>query len=509
MTPIRSSHVAVAVLLLFGCSGTDEAPDTAELPGGSVTLWTDRSELFMEHPALIVGKASRFAVHLTWVSDFSPVTEGTLSLEFTSASGGRLSTGVDAPSSPGIFRPTATFERPGGYSMRMIIRGRSIDTIHVDAIPVYDSADEVQAEEEPSGGEQEIVFLKEQQWKTDFMISTVRRQLITGTVRAACDVIPKLNYEAVVSAPFTGIIPAEGNSDLPTVGHNVKAGKVLAVMTPSAETAGGIENFSSRYIGAKSDLDLAELEFARSKKLFAGGLISEKEYQEAEAEFREADATYRTLNRFAQNSGGDDSFTAFALRSPISGTIVDARVVPGKHIDAGEELYHIIDASTVWIRANVASTEIGRLLSPDRAWISLAGLDAEIELNEENGRLVSLATAIDPDTRTFPVIFELRNPAKFVRIGMFGEVTIAVGTPRESIVVPESALLEDEGRYSVYVQLGGEAFAKRDVTLGNRNGGIVEILDGVSAGEHVVTTGAYQVRLASLSSQLPAHGHEH
>lgn len=77
------------------------------------------------------------------------------------------------------------------------------------------------------------------------------------------------------------------------------------------------------------------------------------------------------------------------------------------------------------------------------------------------------------------------------------------------MVVPESALMEDEGRFSLYVHVEGESFSKRDVTVGQRNGSEVELHDGVKEGERIVTKGAYQVRLASMSSQLPAHGHEH
>jgi cobalt-zinc-cadmium efflux system membrane fusion protein len=61
----------------------------------------------------------------------------------------------------------------------------------------------------------------------------------------------------------------------------------------------------------------------------------------------------------------------------------------------------------------------------------------------------------------------------------------------------------------VYVQAEGETFERRPVTLGPRAGGVVQVLDGVKAGERVVTTGAYLVRLASLSTSAPAHGHVH
>jgi multidrug efflux pump subunit AcrA (membrane-fusion protein) len=69
--------------------------------------------------------------------------------------------------------------------------------------------------------------------------------------------------------------------------------------------------------------------------------------------------------------------------------------------------------------------------------------------------------------------------------------------------------VDDAGRPIVFVQRGGEAFERRPVTLGARSGNVVQVTGGVMVGERVVTTGAYLVRLASLSTQVPSHGHVH
>ena len=76
-------------------------------------------------------------------------------------------------------------------------------------------------------------------------------------------------------------------------------------------------------------------------------------------------------------------------------------------------------------------------------------------------------------------------------------------------MVPASAVVDDGGRPIVFVQREGETFERRPVTLGARAGDVVQVVEGVKAGERVVTRGAYLVRLASLSTQVPAHGHVH
>jgi multidrug efflux pump subunit AcrA (membrane-fusion protein) len=116
---------------------------------------------------------------------------------------------------------------------------------------------------------------------------------------------------------------------------------------------------------------------------------------------------------------------------------------------------------------------------------------------------------IDPVTRTLPITFAFDNREAGLPVGqtvflhLFGEST----TPGP--VVPTSALVDDAGRPIVFVQTGGETFERRPVTVGARAGALVEIVNGVRPGERVVTRGAYLVRLASLSTTVPAHGHVH
>ena len=79
----------------------------------------------------------------------------------------------------------------------------------------------------------------------------------------------------------------------------------------------------------------------------------------------------------------------------------------------------------------------------------------------------------------------------------------------DALVIPVSSLIEEQGNFFVYVQAEGESFQKREVQLGANDGINVQVLSGVSEGERVVTKGAYQIKLSSMSGTMPAHGHEH
>ena len=76
-------------------------------------------------------------------------------------------------------------------------------------------------------------------------------------------------------------------------------------------------------------------------------------------------------------------------------------------------------------------------------------------------------------------------------------------------VIPESAIIDDAGRPIVFVQIGGETFVRRPIKLGVRNGGMAQVREGLQAGDRVVTKGAYLIRLSTMSSSVPAHGHVH
>ena len=107
------------------------------------------------------------------------------------------------------------------------------------------------------------------------------------------------------------------------------------------------------------------------------------------------------------------------------------------------------------------------------------------------------------------MVFTVENPDSHLPAGAFARVFVVNGEARSALAVPESALVDDNGMFVVFVQVGGEAFERRVVRVGVRDGGYVEVLSGAQAGEHVVTAGAWSVKLAASSGAIPAHGHAH
>jgi multidrug efflux pump subunit AcrA (membrane-fusion protein) len=122
---------------------------------------------------------------------------------------------------------------------------------------------------------------------------------------------------------------------------------------------------------------------------------------------------------------------------------------------------------------------------------------------------VAISDVVEPTTRTLEVRYALDNREERIPVGRGVRLRLFIGEPENLPAVPESAIVDDGGRLVVFVQTGGESFERRPVRVGNREGGYVHALEGLEPGERVVIRGAYLIRLAAMSSQIPSHGHVH
>lgn len=491
----------VGVALLSGCGpgspeGDAAANGAAEPAGGAVTLWTDSTELFMEHPALIVGAPDKFAVHLTDLTDFAPLRSGRITLRFEPEAGGEpLIVTQDEPRAPGIYGPAPEFTRAGVYDLTITVESpQARDVLRVPGLRVY--ATVAEAPQDDGGEEGGISFLKEQQWQTPgFMTAFATVGEVAESFQATGRIIPAAGRMARVSAPVAGIIEASGVAQSPAPGQRVSKGQILAVLTPALGEGG------SAYAAARAALREAEHEHARATRLLAVEAVPERRLHEAEIRLtaaREALTAFGALGE-ARSDG------RIAIRAPLSGVVASRSVALGSRVDAGAELFTVVDPTVVWVEANVPAAEAARVSAKSAATFRVPGSDAVRSVR----RTVSVGSIIDSVSRTVTVIYEVANPDGHLKIGMNAQVAVGVGRQIEGVVIPATAVLDEDGRAIAYVQLSGELFEKRELQLGGTSGKRTLVLSGIAVGERVVTGAAYQVRLASLSTSVPEHGHEH
>ena len=198
------------------------------------------------------------------------------------------------------------------------------------------------------------------------------------------------------------------------------------------------------------------------------------------------------------------------LTAPIAGRVIAAEHIEGEHMDAHQEVFRIVNAEHVWVLAHVSEFDLPEMPATPRATMTLAAVpDKPIDITSAGGRLVDIGTVIDADSRTIPIRFELPNKDGALRIGMYVTVNLETQRTVDALAIPEEALVLDNGKPSAYVLLQGESFEKRDLVLGVKDAGFVEVKTGLKVGERIATRGAYEIKLSSLSTATFGHGHVH
>lgn len=487
----------LAILVGAGCgSGEEEAAQEAHEHGSgtAVTIWSDSTELFFEYPPMIAGDTGEpWAIHVTRLADYSPISEGVLTLAFRGPNGQVFTTTSQAPARPGIYTPSPQLPEPGTYDLVMDIDGpRLTDRVGAGEIQVYASEEDVRPANEGGGGG--ITFLKEQQWPIDFGVARAEEREIPYTIEVSGEIVPTAGRVAEVSAPVSGLALAGSNLSAPATGQRVAAGQSMAVLSPTTQ--------DNSYAEARANVERLRREVERLQRLYEAEAIPEKRLVEARHDLEIAESALEAIG--GDGSSGDGY--RFVVRAPISGVVQQRRFTPGQRVEAGEPLFEIINSSVVWLRLKVPARHAAVVGAARNAVFQPEGSDIQFRAD----RIVSVAGAIDPESRTLPVVLEVDNSDNRLKVGQFVQAQLAVGGTRTGVAVPSDAVMREDGQAVLYVQTGGESFERRPVVLGPTDGTRTLIASGLTAGEYVVVEGAYQVYLASLgTTEVGDHGHPH
>jgi len=499
--------IAMLSLLVFSCQSTEDhghphdengghSHASEEKPTVDYTVWTDQTELFVEFPALVVGETSRFAAHFTVLNEHQPVREGSVTVSLIEGDKGIRHT-VDAPSSPGIFGPSLQPKEAGVYQLVFELKTPAYsDRIVLNNIPVFASLYEVK-KALGGGGENgnAITFLKEQAWKMEFQTAPVLKKQVFQTIPTSgvWKVAPS-DYQTLV-APASGRVSF--SPGILTEGSAVKKGQVLMTISSAGLTS---NNLSAEIQKAKAEFEQVKSEYERKKELYNSKIVPKAEFEQVEEKYQVAKTNYETLSS-GYSAGGKQ------VKAPMNGFIKSIQGVNGGFANQGDALVTVTSHKSSLLEVQVSpkySTELQNIQNimyqpKQGTWSSI---------KEKGGKVLSVGKEVEADQPLISVYAEVNEGVEMPE-GSFTEVQLAVGKSTESVVVPTSCLMEDYGNYSVIVQLSGESFERRNVILGKRNGSEVEIIKGLADGEVVVTKGAYQVKMASMSGQAPAHGHAH
>ena len=510
---MKTGLMLLSVLFLAACGEQKSAePKQAtvapERRTESRTYWSAKTELFVEFPELVQGEESRFAIHLTRLDDFTPVSTGRSEVAVIYKDGTSESFSTDKPSKAGIFGVTVKPTRAGQAALEIRLQSPALSDAHrLEEIQVYSTLADAPTGDAPET-EETLSFLKEQQWVLDFGTELAAPAMLRESIVVPAEVTPRSGGEVAVTAPLAGRLSGE---DFPVIGTRVTQGQTLAFVIPPTAVPNDRAALDLAKAEADAALDYARRDRERASRLVDAGAAPAKRLDEARTVERTAQARLRAaeerIRQFdaTRAAEGAGTATAFAIKAPITGQVVEMAASPGMNLKDGETLFRILDTERIYVSAIVPEADYPRIRTLSGAEIEIPGLDQPRAV----GRLVSVGKVVDPATRTFPIVYEATNTDARIAINQTVTIRLFLSNASRGTTVPESALVDDGGRPVVFIQREGESFVRRPVELGRRQAGLVEITSGVEPGDRVVTRGAYLIRLSALSTQIPAHGHVH
>lgn len=491
----------VILLLMAACTGNKTVDHEAEHEGPKVllTVYNDEFELFAEADPLVSGASSNILSHFTLLTDFKPFASGSVTLKLT-VNGQTIEETAENPVRTGIYSFDVTPAGAGKGTMEFLLRSETGESrIVVPEVMVYQDAGEAEAdvEKNAAGQANTTSFTKEQSWKIDFSTGYAVHEPFGQVIKTTAVVQPAPGDESVVTARSGGAVTYTGKNILE--GTAVSRGQTLLIIRGSGFAE---DNSDVRFAEAQNNYEQAKADYDRAMLLAADKIVSDKQLIEAKTRYENARSVFENLKQNFSRAGQ-------AVTSPMAGYVRQLLVENGQHVEAGQPLMVISQNSTVLLRAEVQQRYARFLNSISTAAIRCADDSKTYTLEELGGKILSVGKAATADSYLIPVSVEVKNIAGFVP-GSFVEVWLKTVTDATALTVPNSALIEEQGAFFVFVQVTPEKFEKRFVKTGATDGIRTEVTDGLKDDERIVTKGAIVVKLAQATGTLDAHsGHVH
>ncbi len=299
-----------------------------------------------------------------------------------------------------------------------------------------------------------------------------------------------------------------------SLGQDMAEGDVLAVIH-SADFG----QAKAEFLQVAARLQLATATFEREKDLHEKKVSSGADYLSALNELKAAQAYYAAAERRLRLFGLDAEhvetvkdekengrFAELVLRAPQAGTIIAQNISAGALVGTEQSLYTIADLSHVWVWCDLYEKDLDIIherISSDQkvtAKVRVKAFAPEIF----DGTVDLIGSQVDEYTRTIKVRVQVINVERKLKPGMFAEAEISIPLEGSVTVVPAGAVVRDEGKTFVFQHWKDDLWMRRDVRVGASQGGLVEVLDGPSAGATVIARGAFMLKSDILREKMGA-----
>ena len=244
----------------------------------------------------------------------------------------------------------------------------------------------------------------------------------------------------------------------------------------------------------EADLSFARTNLDRNKSLFDRQLLPRQSLDDAEARFQASQAQLDLAQaQLQQASSRRDELRInlgnTTVNSPVTGFVAKRLVDPGAYVTQNVTLLSVVDISTVRLVVNLVERDLRKVSVGASAAVTVDAYPGETF----TGRVARVAPVLDPSTRTAEMEVEIPNGPGRLKPGMYARVRMTSARKANALVVPKAAVVDVQGRKGVYMVQKNQAVF-RAVTVGLEEPNRIEVTDGLSEGDAVVTTGASALR---------------
>lgn len=336
-----------------------------------------------------------------------------------------------------------------------------------------------------AGASMHIEIAKETQFL--FAVKTARTEMnnFSPSVNLFGTVMPTSYGRAVLQSPQTGVI----RSLKVTVGQNVKKGELLASLEQSID-AGTRIDWLTRQGELNAELKAAKKEYDRLKGV--EDIAAKKEIDEAERRLTTARENLNEFQKLGSTGSGNSKITL--LYAPISGKVDNFNLSIGSTVNAGQEILTITDINTVYVEAQVFDKDAERVKS---------GKEYLVECSDDHStrkvKPITITPSINVSNQSQRVLFEMENTDGDFKIGEFVNIRVFNEQASRSLVLPNSAITEINGKPAVFIKDAAEQYRLVYVSTGENNGMFTTVLKGLEENETVVVSATYQLKMMYLN----------
>jgi cobalt-zinc-cadmium efflux system membrane fusion protein len=349
-----------------------------------------------------------------------------------------------------------------------------------------------------------------------------------GTFKPTPEQWANLSFAPVRQVDLSGVAATDGkiaaDDDHTTQVFSPYSGRVTKVFAKMGDrVAAGAPLFAvqaSEYVQAESDLVTAESQLkvataaeARQKALYQISGAALKDYQQSQADLANAEAGLNAVrNRLRILGKSDGEIKALEAahaapvggeliaRSPIGGVVIQRAVGVGQNVGSvtnggATALFTVSNLSDVWLVANVREADAGALHLGARIVAHPTALPGKGFAGVVN----FVAPGVDPNTRRITVRATIPNAGGQLLPEMFADVDVSTNAPKDTLAAPENAVVYDGDEARVWLARPGKALELRKIRAGRTQGGLVEVLSGLAAGDQVVTAGSVFIDRAATN----------